>query len=66
MGPTSVIVAVNPLPPDDEVSMGVNADIVPICSTTVKTIGGDDLPIPVNMVMIDTNWKFTVQLKYGI
>ena len=40
MGPTSAIVAVNPLPPDDEVSMGVNADIVPMYSTAVRRLGG--------------------------
>ena len=33
MGPTSVIVAEKPLPPDLEVSLGVKAEIVPKCST---------------------------------
>jgi len=33
MGPTFVIVAEKPLPPDIEVSRGIKEDIVPMCST---------------------------------
>lgn len=40
MGPTSVIVAEKPLPPEVELSMGINEDIVPICSTGRQNDGG--------------------------
>jgi hypothetical protein len=33
IGPTFVIVAEKPLPPDTEVSRGIKEDIVPMCST---------------------------------
>lgn len=40
MGPTSVIVAEKPLPPDSDVSMGTNADIVPRPSTKPSAAEG--------------------------
>jgi hypothetical protein len=36
IGPTSVIVAENPLPPELVVSSAVSADITPRCSTAVR------------------------------
>jgi hypothetical protein len=36
IGPTSVIVAENPLPPELVVSREVSADITPRCSTSVR------------------------------
>ena len=38
MGPTFVIVAEKPLPPNTEVSSGINEDIVPMCSTIEVSI----------------------------
>jgi len=56
MGPTSAIVALKPLPPDSEVSIGVNSETVPRCSTFGQSVGdgkgggGRGVPIPVNMM----------------
>ena len=38
MGPTSVMVAENPFPPEEEVSRGVNEDTTPRCSTTISAV----------------------------
>ena len=40
MGPTSVMAAENPFPPEEEVSRGVNEDITPMCSTTISAVSG--------------------------
>jgi len=50
IGPTSVIVAEQPFPPDSEVSRESNEDTVPTCSTSL-TVEYRGIPIPVNMAI---------------
>jgi len=50
MGPTSVMVAENPFPPEEEVSRGTNEDITPRCSTRYhQSVRAGTIPIPVNI-----------------
>jgi hypothetical protein len=40
IGPTSVIVAEYPSPPESDVSLGSNSEMVPRCSTAVSSLEG--------------------------
>jgi len=70
MGPTSVIVALKPLPPDSEVSIWVSSDTVPRCSTFGQSVGdtegGEGVPIPVNMMGGGDGDERSLEIETGV